>query len=58
MKYLKEHGVPEENIVYAENTDNTMSEVLFVKNYMIKNHRKGFICILWELINECKDKIK
>ncbi len=45
MEYFKKHGVPEENIIYAENTDNTMREVLFVKNYMIKNHYKSAIFV-------------
>lgn len=45
IKYLKEHGVPEKNIVYAKNTTNTMKEVVFVKNYMIKHHYKSAIFV-------------
>lgn len=44
-KYLKDHGVSEENIIYAEDTGNTMKEVLFVKNYMLEHHYKSVIFI-------------
>ncbi len=45
MKYFKEHGVPEKNIVYAKNTRNTMQEVVFVKNYMLKHHYRSVIFV-------------
>ena len=41
VKYLNKHGVSEKNIIYAENTGNTMKEVVFVKNYMLKNRYKN-----------------
>lgn len=44
-KYLKEHGISEKNIIYAEDTGNTMKEVLFVKNYMLEHHYKSVIFI-------------
>ena len=45
VKYLKEHSIPEKNIIYAKNTDNTMQEVLFVKNYMLKHHYRSVIFV-------------
>jgi len=45
VKYLEEHGIPEKNIIYAENTGNTMQEVVFVKNYMLKYHYKSVIFV-------------
>ena len=44
-KYLKEQSVPEKNIIYAEDTSNTMKEILFVKNYMLKHHYKSVIFV-------------
>ncbi len=45
IKYFKEHGIPEKNIIYAENTTNTMKEVLFIKNYMLKHQYKSVIFV-------------
>lgn len=44
-KYLIKHGIPEQNIIYAENTKNTMGEVLFIKNYMLEHHYKSVIFV-------------
>ncbi len=45
MKYLEEHGVPEKNIIHAKNTSDTMQEVVFVKNYMLKHQYKSVIFV-------------
>jgi len=45
IKYFKEHNVPEKNIVFTEDTSNTMEEVLFVKDYMLKHHYTSVIFI-------------
>ncbi len=45
IEYLKAHGVHEKNIIFAEDTGNTMKEVVFVKNYMLKHRHKSVIFV-------------
>jgi len=45
VEYLKKYGIPEKNIIFAKNTGNTMKEVEFVKNYMLKHHYRSVIFV-------------
>ncbi len=43
--YFTEHGISEQNLVHAPKTRNTMEEVLFVKNYMLRHNLKSVIFV-------------
>lgn len=43
--YFTEHGIPKDNLVHAKKVKNTMEEVLFVKNYMLRHKLKSVIFV-------------
>ncbi len=43
--YFTEHGIIEHNLVHAKKVKNTMEEVLFVKNYMLRHNLKSVIFV-------------
>ena len=43
--YFTEHGILEHNLVHAKKVKNTMEEVLFVKNYMLRHNLKSVIFV-------------
>ncbi|WP_456383357.1 YdcF family protein [Hydrogenimonas sp.] len=45
FSYLKEKGVKEENIIFMKNASNTMNEIYFIKNYMLKNKMHSVIIV-------------
>jgi len=43
--YFTEHGILEHNLIHAKKVKNTMEEVLFVKNYMLRHDLKNVIFV-------------